>query len=259
MDKEENKKIEGISIIIPCLNEENYVGIVLACLARQTFQNFEALVIDGLSEDKTQAAVDRAIEMYPELKGKVRFLSADKKGVAYQRNYGARAAIYNRLMFFDADVQIPNTFLSFLLKEVEKHDLDVATTVFEPISERVDDRVLYFIGNLYIMVKQFFLPVAMGFCIFSTKKIHEAIGGFDETIKVGEDFDYVERASKAGAKFRVLIRERAYVSIRRLKKEGRFTYYKKALLSQLLEVVKDKKEIAAAMEYEFGNYDQAAK
>jgi glycosyltransferase involved in cell wall biosynthesis len=250
--------MQPISIIIPCLNEERYIGALLSCLAWQTFQDFEAIIVDGGSEDKTQAAVDRALLAHPNLKGKVRFVVSDKKGVAHQRNYGVKHATHERLVFFDADVQIPHTFLEGALQEINEQKLDVATTVFEPISSRVDDKLLYSIGNLYIQANQLLRPVAMGFCIFSTKRIHEKLGGFDEEIKLGEDFDYVERASKLGVEFKVITKEKAHISIRRMKKEGRLTYYKKALLSELISLVKDKKEASEAIEYDFGGYNDAS-
>ena len=41
------------SIIIPTLNEEKYLPHLLADLAKQTFQDFEVIVIDGQSTDQT--------------------------------------------------------------------------------------------------------------------------------------------------------------------------------------------------------------
>ncbi len=260
MGKEENNTpLPGISVIIPCFNEERFIGVLLACLARQTFQNFEAIVIDGFSEDKTKEVVARTVERFPTLKDKVRFVEATKKGVACQRNEGAALARFERLAFFDADVQLPYTFLETILRDMQKHDLDLATTVFEPISSRVDDWILYRIGNLYLQLKQFISPGAMGFCIFSTKRVHEEIHGFDEEVKLSEDMDYIERACKLDISFKVLTKEPIYVSVRRLNKEGRFIYYKKALWAELLAMVKDKKELAKAIEYNFGNYDEGSK
>lgn len=260
MDKGENRpQLEPISIIIPCLNEEQYIGTLLSRLARQTFQQFEVLIVDGFSEDATRAAVEHATALYPALWGKVRFVASDTKGVASQRNFGAREAHYERLLFLDADVQLPDSFLEITLEEIEKHRLDVATAIFEPISERVDDKFFYYMGNIYIQLQQYVHPVAMGFCIFSTKSVHRALGGFDETMKISEDFDYVRRAAKLDVRFKVLTKDRIYASVRRLKKEGRFTYYRKAVLSEMLNLFMDKEKIANAIEYDFGNYDQTSK
>ncbi len=244
---------EPLSIIVPCLNEELYIGTLLSCLARQSYQNFEVLVIDGNSSDGTQGAVEGSISSHTQLSGKVRFVMGDKKGVAHQRNFGVGLAAHHRLLFLDADVQIPDSFLVHTLGEIGRLQLDVATTIFDPISERVDDRFFYYLGNIYIQLKQFIQPVAMGFCIFSTKAVHKALQGFDQEVMPGEDFDYVKRAAKLGVEFKVVTKDRAYVSIRRLKKEGRLTYYYKALLLELLGLVMDPKEASKAVEYKFDN------
>lgn len=247
--------MEPLSIIVPCLNEERYIGTLLACLARQTFQDFEVIVVDGNSQDDTCGTVERISSSLPSLLGRVRCIEAPMRGVAAQRNFGVSFAKNQRIVFFDADVQLPDRFLEVTLREMEKLELDMATTIFEPISERVDDRLAYLVGNLYIQLQQYLKPVAMGFCIFTTKKIHEAIGGFDEALKMGEDYDYVHRAVELNVSFKVLTRERSYVSIRRLKKEGRLTYYQKAVMSELLSLVKDRKLAAEVIEYEMGNHD----
>ena len=259
MDKDANNislQLAPVSVIIPCLNEERYIGVLLTCLARQTFKDFEVVVVDGFSSDDTRGAVARAVAAHPALAGKLRCVDADVKGVASQRNFGAKAARNERLLFLDADVQIPDSFLEVTGREIAKYNLDVATTIFEPISERVDDKFFYYLGNIYIQLQQYLLPVAMGFCIFSTRAVHAALGGFNEGMKISEDFDYVHRAAKLDVSFKVLTRERAYVSIRRLKKEGRFTYYKKAVLSEMLSLVMTSEKVAASIEYEFGHYDK---
>ena len=39
----------SLSIIIPTLNEEKYIGKLLDCLSRQSFKDFEVIVVDGKS------------------------------------------------------------------------------------------------------------------------------------------------------------------------------------------------------------------
>ena len=48
-----------VSIVIPTLNEENYVGFVLSDIARQTRKAHEVIVIDGTSQDATASVVER--------------------------------------------------------------------------------------------------------------------------------------------------------------------------------------------------------
>ena len=48
-----------VSIVIPTLNEENYVGFVLSDIARQTRKADEVIIVDGDSQDATASVVDR--------------------------------------------------------------------------------------------------------------------------------------------------------------------------------------------------------
>jgi hypothetical protein len=51
--------------------------------------------------------------------------------------------------------------------------------------------------------------------------LHEKISGFDETLKLAEDHEYVKRASKFGH-YQILKKPKIYVSVRRLEEDGRF-------------------------------------
>jgi hypothetical protein len=68
-------------------------------------------------------------------------------------------------------------------------------------------------------VMQYVAPHAPGFCILVKRSVHEAIGGFDETVVLAEDHDYVQRAAEHG-KFRVLKTASVATSMRRIEKEG---------------------------------------
>ncbi|MES2006558.1 MAG: glycosyltransferase family 2 protein [Patescibacteria group bacterium] len=254
--EENNLSNEGVSIIIPCLNEERYIGTVLSCITQQSFQNFEVIVVDGFSRDHTKQAVENTTAAHPELANKLRFVLAPNKGVAAQRNYGVSVARFERIVFFDADVQMSAAYLAHTLKEVSKHNLDLATTTFAPASKRLDDKIVYAICNLYLYIKQFVRPSAIGFCIFSTKTAHQAVQGFNEALNLGEDMDYVDRASKEGFSFKILKSNDFYASVRRLDKEGRFNYYKKGMKAEILTYLKDQKSVSDSIEYRFGHYDE---
>lgn len=244
---------EPVSIIIPCLNEEHYIGKLLVSLSKQTFQDFEVIIVDGHSKDDTKGSVEQALATHKNLQGRVHFYLADKKGVSHQRNLGATYAKYERLLFLDADVQVRPSFLETTLHEIAKKKLEMATVEFEPISQRMDDKLLYFIGNLYVKVQQYIEPVSMGVCIFSTKHAHDMIGGFDERLTRSEDYDYVNRAAKRGVLLKVLKKGKVYISIRRLNDEGRLNYYKKAILSEVYRLM-DNKELHDTIEYDFGKF-----
>ncbi len=68
-----------LDIVIPTLNEEHYIGILLDCLDSQTNKNFNVYLSDGNSTDKT-------IEVAESFKGRlnINIVKCIKSGVAYQ-------------------------------------------------------------------------------------------------------------------------------------------------------------------------------
>jgi glycosyltransferase involved in cell wall biosynthesis len=241
------------SIIIPTLNEEHYIGDLLDCLVNQVGTKIEIIVVDAHSVDKTTEIVKQKIVDSSQVS--LRLVDAEKRGVSAQRNLGARLAESERLLFLDADVQVKPNFLEVTLKELAKRGLQLATCKFEPMSTRVDDKMLYAMASMYIATLQYIEPVSMGWCIFSTKTAHSAIGGFDEEMKFGEDYDYVVRAKRAGYKLKVLQNGKVYISVRRLDAEGRLNYYKKAVFAEIYRHFNGKidKELFS---YEFGNFQE---
>jgi GT2 family glycosyltransferase len=73
--------------------------------------------------------------------------------------------------------------------------------------------------NVGFWLGQRFFPMATGGCLFSTRTAHARIGGFDESIVLCEDCDYVRRASKDNLRFGML-RQNYYFHPRRLEQEG---------------------------------------
>jgi len=94
------------SICIPTLNEEKYIGGILKCLEKQTFKDFEVIVVDGKSSDNTKREVMKFSDKLP-----LTFLESPKRGVSFQRNYAAKSAKGKYIIFFDADVMIEDDFL----------------------------------------------------------------------------------------------------------------------------------------------------
>lgn len=210
-----------ISIIIPAYNEEKFLPKLLGCIQNQTYKDYEVIVADADSKDKTK-------QIAKKLGCKV-----VKGGLpAAGRNNGAKAAKGDIFLFLDADIQISQNFLKNSLKDIGERNLDVAGCYIKPLSSSVLDGIFFAIFNFWTFCTQFFYPNASGGGIFCKKQLHKKINGFDETIKLSEDMDYVKRCGKLG-KFRILKGTMAYVSMRRFEKEGRLKVGLKLFLSAL--------------------------
>lgn len=197
-----------LAVIIPTLNEVHYLPRLLAALATQTRPPDEIIVADANSTDGTVTiARERGAMVVP-------------GGLpAIGRNAGAHAARGDLLLFLDADVLPARDFTERALAEFERRGLDVATCPVEPLSDRVIDHLLHQAANVYVRAIRPLSPRAPGFCILARRSIHKAIGGFDGSLRMAEDHDYVRRTSRVG-RFGVLADVRIPVSVRRLTGEG---------------------------------------
>lgn len=209
-----------ISVVIPTLNEADYLPRLLEALACQTRRPDEVIVADAGSTDGT-----------PEIARAWGALVVPGGRPAVGRNAGARVARGTWLVFLDADVVPRPDFLEKALGEMEARRLDVATCLMEPLSPRPADRVFHEVANGYLLALQWVSPRAPGFCILIRRELHEAIGGFDETLLLAEDHDYVRRASHHG-RFGVLTTVRIPVSTRRVEEEGVFPLLLKYLWAE---------------------------
>ena len=232
-----------ISIITPTLNEEKFLPLSLHSIEKQSFKDYEVIIADAGSTDKTQ-------KIAREYGAKV--VPGGMPGPG--RNRGADVATGELLFFFDADVVLPENFLEKAVLEMEERFLDLATCEFRPISDLRLDKVMFSISNLVVKLQQDVNPRAAGFCIFITSRLFRRIGGFDESLKLAEDHDLVERASKFRP-LRVLNNVHVNVSIRRLEKEGRLALTEKYARVEwnLLTKGAIRDDV---VEYEFGNFDE---
>ena len=213
------------SICIPTLNEEKYIGGILGCLEKQTLKDFEVIIVDGNSQDKTKEEALKFSDKYP-----LQFLKSPQRGVSFQRNYAAKKAMSDYVIFFDADVMIEPDFLEKIKKHLEKKDIDILTTWNKPISDKPVDEFIYLFMNIFMLelIKKT-NPGAVGVFICVKESSFEKIGGFREGVNFGEDYDLAKRLHDSGFTYALFKKPKVHVSVRRFDKEGRFNMIVKNL------------------------------
>jgi len=197
-----------LSIIIPTLNEEEFLPLLLESIKKQDYSCYEIIVADAGSSDKTvEIAKNYGCLL---VKG-----GLPAKG----RNEGAKAAKGDWLLFLDADVILTENFLEKAMAEVRERKLDIASPTLLPQTEKKMIKFLVdYFYNIPIKRIEKILPFgAMG--ILARKSIHNKIRGFNEKIKIAEDHDYVKRAAKSG-NFGVLRKVKISISLRRFYQDG---------------------------------------
>lgn len=211
------QKNKRFSIIIPTLNEEKYLPKLLTSLAQQTRRNFEVIIVDGNSTDKTT----RVAKSYDSKLPKLTVIDSKKANLPLQRNLGARRAKGEWLVFVDAD----SVLLSYCIERAEKFIHKTDTTFFtswsQPDSDKPGDAISILIGICVFEGSILFhRALAPGSFSMMRRDVFEGVGGYDENATFGEDLDLSLRVNKKGIRLSIL-RETLYVwSLRRMRKFG---------------------------------------
>ncbi|MBI2654416.1 glycosyltransferase [Candidatus Woesearchaeota archaeon] len=230
-----------ISILVPTYNEEKYLPNLLDSIEKQTYKNYEIIVADANSKDKTR----RIAKKYG--------CKVVKGGLtAVGRNNGAKAAKGDILLFLDADMQLPDEFfLARALHEFKRLDLGALACWYTPKENKYIYKLYWIVAHTIRLVLQFFKPYGAA-AIMTTKKMHFRVGGFIEKPALMEEHIYARNISKI-KKVRLLPWIRVRVSMRRFKSEGLFSIIKKYLMLEIYELLK-KEPTYKDFDYKFGKF-----
>lgn len=204
------------SIIIPTLNEEKFLPRLLASLKKQKEKDFEIIVVDGKSIDKTKDIVNQFQKYLP-----INLFQVNKKNVSFQRNFGAKKARGDYLIFLDADCEVFPTFIKTLKKNImKKKGLFFIPYLLPERGYKKYLAIFNFINLIIELTQSLNKPFSAGGFMIIEKHFFKLLGGFDEQLFISEDHDLVYQASQWGVKAKPLSKVKIRVSLRRLKKEG---------------------------------------
>ncbi len=233
-----------LTVVIPALNEAQRLPRLLELLAAQTTPPDAVVVADAHSTDGTRAIAETAGA-----------LVVDGGMPGMGRNAGAAVATTDLILFLDADNEPAFDWIECAVAEFEERRLCVAAGQIEPVERDPGNLFACEAVNLYLLLMQYVQPHAPGFCILVRRDVHERIGGFDETVVLAEDHEYVQRAAQEG-KFRILRSAPMATSMRRIEKEGLVELAFKYLYTEV-HVIAGVPVREVPFEYEFAAFDTA--
>ncbi|MGX9570687.1 glycosyltransferase [Pseudomonas viciae] len=181
-----------VSIVIPMYNEARHIGRTLLAAreaARQAQLECELIVVDNGSDDHGPRIAN-------ELGARVLIVPGVHIGAL--RNRGAAIAHGEWLAFIDADIEMPADWLKLLLELQSQGDvlaLDLDTPKQAPWFAEAWQRRSQRPGSRPLHRVQW-LPSAN---LLLRRSWFEQVGGFDETLRTGEDKDFSLRLRQAGA------------------------------------------------------------
>jgi glycosyltransferase involved in cell wall biosynthesis len=219
-----------VSIVIPCYNQAIYLMDCISSVTRQTYTNWECIVVNDGSTDhfndlvESLTSCDTRILAFSKLNG----------GLSSARNYGIQKATGKYILPLDADDMIGPEYLKLCVGHLEETN-DVKLVYGRAIKFGLEN-------GAWNLRDYFFKDLLVRNMIFCTamyaKSEWERIGGYDEGMKMGwEDWEYWIRLLSNGGS---VIRE-----------NGTLFYYRTKPTSMIKELISRKDHSLSIREYVF--------
>ena len=195
------------SVIVPVYNRIDEVHDLMESLSRQTFTDFEVIIV----EDGSTQPCKQVVEQYASTM-QARYFFKSNEGRSIARNYGIERAQGDYFVFFDSDCVIPETYFETLSKSLDENYVDcfggpdAAHDSFSLTQKAINFSMTAFLttGGIRGGKVQLEKFVPRSFNMGYSRKVWQQVGGFREMFS--EDIDMSTRIRQAGFSIR-LIRE----------------------------------------------------
>ncbi|HIH58999.1 MAG TPA: glycosyltransferase [Nanoarchaeota archaeon] len=241
-----------ISVVIPVFNQAALLKKALESLKRQTFKDFEIIVIDDCSKDNS-SEVARAYTQ------KV-FKNIENKGPARTRNIGISNSEGEIIAFTDSDCDVNEDWLEEIVKTFQNKDIQVSvgnTTI--PPSGYIGDSISTLghpgggtmgFDKMWKVDKNGFATNISSCNLAIRKSTLEKYNGFDETfpLAAGEELELSQRYKNLGVKIKYNSKQKVnHIPRKSLKSfwqwqiyRGRGNYYIKKKFKDVHPFIKNK-------------------
>ncbi len=183
--------IAKVSVVVPAYNISTYIADALKSLEKQTFQDFEVLIVDDGSTDNTAEIV----QSFCQRDSRFRLLKKQNGGLASARNYGIARAKGEYIALLDGDdIYLPDKLASHVTQLDRGSKIGVVYSASRAIRDDGKPTLMVLSGKPIksdplkaLLCKNFLGHGSNG--VFR-RCIVDEIGGFDETLPRCEDLDF---------------------------------------------------------------------
>jgi len=207
-----------VSIVVPALNEENYIEKTLKALKAQDFEGkFEIIVADGDSEDKTVKIAKKYAD---------KVVIEKTRTIAAGRQSGCRVATGKIIVFTDADSKAEKNWLRQLVEPFKDAGVvgTFGTLIFEEPT-RVEKWACKTLFPFYLELFNWLgFSTGTGSNLAVRRDAYEHAGGFNVSLTTAEDIELLNRVRRFG---KILFNRKAvvWVSPRRIRKWGWWKFF----------------------------------
>lgn len=178
------------SVIIPLFNKEKFIEATLNSVLRQSFTDFELIIVNDGSTDQSEKIVAAFNDP------RIRYFTKENAGASSARNYGIEKSNSNYISFIDADDYWYSTFLEEMFEKINHFtkikvfsaaiEIETVKRTF-PAYYEIEKTGDFEIVNYFTASTR--ETVICASCAVFNKTIFEEIGTFDTKIKSGQDTD----------------------------------------------------------------------
>jgi GT2 family glycosyltransferase len=193
------------SIIVPVFNRPDEIDELLESLTRQTFNDFEVIIV----EDGSQKPCKEVCDKYTD-KLNLKYFMKENSGPGQSRNYGAERSEGEYLLILDSDVVLPENYLYAIEEELHRDTADAfggpdrAHNSFTDTQKAISYSMTSFFttGGIRGGKKKMDKFYPRSFNMGIRREVYNKLGGFSK-MRFGEDIDFSIRIFKAGCKCRL--------------------------------------------------------
>lgn len=205
--KKRSYKEPLVSICIPYFEYPDYLPTLLASISKLEYENYEVIVVnDGSKSEEAKQVFDKMKNRYTSFY----FISKQNGGVGETRNFAAKRAKGDFLLFVDADNVVKPSMVKDFIFAMQKTDADCITCYFDGFDEKDEDispsKLLYRYLPLGQIKEVGMVENVFGDANFIVKKeVFDELGGFSEKRKTSwEDWEFLAKLSLEGYVQKVL-------------------------------------------------------
>lgn len=249
-----------LSVIVPAYNAEKTIVKCLESIIEQDYDDFEIIVINDGSTDRTEDVVNGIINKYPERK--IRIIYKDNAGLPQARKTGVENAYGEYIGFVDADDWIEKEMYSRMINEAEEKKADIVSCdLVKDFPNKEEEFCQKYIGEV-INGKEAFINLNNRISVFQycwnkiyKKSILERVN-YPKVNIIGEDYNIVSQAllmadrvvpvGYIGCHYIQNMNSMSHKMYSKLQKDS-FLYYRKVLND--LYKIGDKKVIKSSENY----------
>jgi glycosyltransferase involved in cell wall biosynthesis len=204
-----------VSVVIPAYNSERYIGAAIESVLAQTYAPLETIVVDDGSSDATVELAAAYAE--------VTVIAQDNSGPSAARNRGFAAATGEFVAFHDSDDTMTPDKLAVQIGYLRKNPTVGCVLAEQEVLVEPGAELPFWIEGSEVPTvmpprpPEFEdEPMVHPMTMVVSRAVFKRVGGFDESMRAAEDFDWMLRASEAEVEIarlsNVLLRRRVHAA-----------------------------------------------